>query len=110
MMEIASSERVPAISFMQLRLYESIARLRSVRRASKDCNLSQPAVTQSLAKLEQLVGATLVERRANGSYLNESGEMFYRRVERFFAQFEEALDELGAASGPGLGGPLNTSV
>ncbi len=81
---------------MQLRLYDSIARLRSVRNASKDCNLSQPAVTQSLAKLEQLVGATLVERRASGSYLNEFGEMFYRRVERFFEQFEEALDRLGA--------------
>jgi LysR family transcriptional regulator of gallate degradation len=84
---------------MQLRLYDSIARHRSVRRASKDCNLSQPAVTQSLAKLELLVGTTLVERRADGSRLNESGQLFYRRVERFFSQFEAALEHLGAASG-----------
>lgn len=93
----ALNERATAISFTQLRLYDSIARHGSVHRASKDCNLSQPAVTQSLAKLEQLVGTTLVERRADGSRLNESGELFYRRVERFFTQFEAALDELGAA-------------
>jgi LysR family transcriptional regulator, regulator for genes of the gallate degradation pathway len=109
-MEITASERASAISFMQLRLYESIARLRSVRRASKDCNLSQPAVTQSLAKLEQLVGATLVERRANGSYLNEFGEMFYRRVERFFNQFEVALEQLGAVTGPGGARSITTRI
>jgi LysR family transcriptional regulator, regulator for genes of the gallate degradation pathway len=95
---------------MQLRLYDSIARLRSVRNASKDCNLSQPAVTQSLAKLEQLVGATLVERRASGSYLNEFGEMFYRRVERFFEQFEEALDRLGASGDKGGSRSMTTGI
>ena len=94
--EIGLAERAPAISFTQLRTYDSIARHSSVRRASKDCNLSQPAVTQSLAKLEALVGATLVERHAGGSRLNEFGTLFHRRVARFFSQFDAALDRLGA--------------
>jgi LysR family transcriptional regulator of gallate degradation len=84
-------DSIEAISFRQLRLFESIGRLQSVRRASEDCNLSQPAVTQSLSKLEDLVGARLVERRASGSYLNKEGEAFYARVSRFLAQFEDAL-------------------
>ena len=92
-------DNVDAISFRQLRLFESIGRLRSVRKASDECNLSQPAVTQALAKLEQRVGATLVERRASGSYLNEAGEIFLQRTQRFFEQTEQALMEIGVAGG-----------
>lgn len=92
---------IESISFKQLKLFESIGRLNSVRRASEDCNLSQPAVTQSLAKLEQHVGLQLVERHASGSYLNESGQIFFRRVARFSAQFEEALQVFGVDGGAG---------
>lgn len=97
--ETVDQERVEAISFRQLRLFESVGRLESVRRASEDCNLSQPAVTQSLSKLEQLVGAKLVERRASGSYLNANGDLFYRRVARFIGQFEQALAAFGVDGG-----------
>jgi DNA-binding transcriptional LysR family regulator len=91
----ALEARLEAISFRQLRLFESIGRLQSVRRASEDCNLSQPAVTQSLSKLEELVGAKLVERRANGSYLNEPGQRFHRRATRFLDQLSDALAAFG---------------
>jgi LysR family transcriptional regulator of gallate degradation len=93
--------RAASISFRQLKLFESIGRLKSVRRASEECSLSQPAVTQALAKLEEQVGVTLVDRRASGSYLNELGEMFHARVERFFDQIEFAMTELGVPGGPG---------
>lgn len=87
--------RAASLSFRQLKLFESVGRLDSVRRASEECNLSQPAVTQALAKLEQQVGVTLLERRASGSYLNELGKIFHRRTARLFVQMEEALVELG---------------
>jgi DNA-binding transcriptional LysR family regulator len=92
-------DNADAISFRQLRLFESIGRLGSVRKASEECNLSQPAVTQALAKLEQRVGATLVERRASGSYLNDAGDIFLKRTQRFFEQTEQALMELGVPGG-----------
>jgi DNA-binding transcriptional LysR family regulator len=96
---MVSQEQIEAISFRQLKLFESVGRLESVRRASEDCNLSQPAVTQSLSKLEQLVDARLVERRASGSYLNSNGTLFYRRVSRFITQFEQALTLFGVEGG-----------
>jgi DNA-binding transcriptional LysR family regulator len=99
MIQTIETEQADAISFRQLRLFESIGRLNSVRKASEECNLSQPAVTQALAKLEQRVGATLVERRASGSYLNEAGEIFLRRTRCFFEQTEQALVELGVPGG-----------
>lgn len=96
---MVSQSQLEAISFRQLKLFESVGRLESVRRASEDCNLSQPAVTQSLSKLEQLVEARLVERRASGSYLNANGDLFYRRVSRFISQFEQALMQFGVDGG-----------
>ncbi len=90
------SERAAiSISLRHLKLFESVARLSSVRRASEECHLSQPAVTQALTKLEEQIGTSLLERGASGSYLNELGIIFQRRIERLFTQIERALLELG---------------
>lgn len=100
MIDLDPEVRAASLSFRQLKLFESVGRLSSVRRASEECNLSQPAVTQALAKLEQQIGAVLLERRASGSYLNELGEIFHRRTTRLFEQFEQALIALGVPGGP----------
>jgi LysR family transcriptional regulator of gallate degradation len=85
-------------SIRHLKVFDSVGRLHGVRRASDDCHLSQPAVTQAIAKLEEQIGVTLLERRASGSYLNEFGIIFHKRTQRLFAQFEKALEELGVPS------------
>jgi DNA-binding transcriptional LysR family regulator len=102
----SGAERAGRISFRQLRLFEAIGDFKSVRRASEECSLSQPAVTQALAKLEQQVGVTLVDRRASGSYLNPLGAMFYSRVRRFFEQTDLAVIDLGIASSPATARPV----
>jgi DNA-binding transcriptional LysR family regulator len=85
------------ISLRQLRLFDAIGTFNSVRRASEHCSLSQPAVTQSLSKLERHIGSILVERTASGSFLNTEGKIFHRRTSRFFAMVVEALQHAGAA-------------
>jgi LysR family transcriptional regulator, regulator for genes of the gallate degradation pathway len=87
-------------SIRHLKVFDSVGHLHGVRRASEECHLSQPAVTQAIAKLEEQMGVTLLERRASGSYLNEFGVIFHRRTQRLFAQFEQALIELGVPSSP----------
>jgi len=86
-------------SIRHLKVFERVAHLQSVRRASEECHLSQPAVTQAVAKLEKQLGETLLDRRASGSYLNKYGVIFHRRIQRFFAQIETALVELGVPNG-----------
>ncbi len=103
--ETEADEHVVSVSLRHLRLFESVARLSSVRQASEECHLSQPAVTQAIAKLEEQIGATLLERRASGSYLNAQGRIFHRRAARMFAQIEGALEELGVQA---AGAPLST--
>lgn len=86
-----------SISFQQLRLFESVGRLESVRQGSEECNLSQPAVTQALSKLERQVGFALLERRASGSYLTEAGTILHLRARRMFAQLAAAVLAIGGA-------------
>jgi DNA-binding transcriptional LysR family regulator len=93
--DLNQEKREVSTSLRHLKLFESAARLRSVRRASAECHLSQPAATQALAKLEEQIGAPLLERHVSGTYLNESGVIFQLRTQRLFAQIEQALVELG---------------
>ena len=100
MSEFAYTHVADGISLRQLRLFEAIGEFNSVRRASEHCSLSQPAVTQSLSKLERQIGSVLVERTASGSFLNAEGKIFHRRTNRFFGQALEALERAGVAASP----------
>jgi LysR family transcriptional regulator of gallate degradation len=97
--DLNPQRREVSTSLRHLKLFESVARLRSVRRASAECHLSQPAVTQALAKLEEQIGVALLERHVSGTYLNEFGVIFQLRTQRLFAQIEQALVELGVPNG-----------
>jgi len=95
MTDTNSQQPAFSASIRHLKVFESVAQLHGVRKASEECHLSQPAVTQALAKLEKQLGVELLERRASGSYLNTFGVLFQRRVQRMFAQMEQALIVLG---------------
>lgn len=84
----------------QLRAFEAVARRLSITGAAAEINLSQPAVTQALAKLEADLGEKLLERRQTGSFLGSAGELYVRRVRRFFSQLRAALCE------PLVGSPI----
>jgi len=96
----STTERLAlSTSLRHLKVFDSVAHLNGLRRASDECHISQPAVSQSISKLETQLGVALFERRTSGSYLNQFGVIFHRRSRRLFEQFERALVELGAPSG-----------
>jgi len=77
-----------------LRAFSSAARLKSVNRAAREVHLSQPALTQAIAKLEAEVGAPLFVRRSTGVYPTRIGEILQRRVDRALAQLSHAAAAL----------------
>src|SRR5215468_7225045 len=87
-----SSPTIP--SFRQLLVFEAVARTENVSRAATEVHVSQPAVTQAIARLEREIGAALFRRRNTGCYLTEGGEILQRRTARLFAQLDQALSEL----------------
>lgn len=79
-----------------LRILAAIAALGSVSGAARQMNLSQPAVTQALARMEALAGASLFDRSPRGLFLTQAGQILTARVGRALALLDPALRALGA--------------
>lgn len=84
----------PIPSLRQFLIFETVARTENVSQAAAEIHVSQPAVTQAIARLEHDVGAQLFRRRNTGCYLTEAGEILRRRTARLFAQLDGGLTEL----------------
>lgn len=77
-----------------LRAFEAVGRLESVSGAARAIYLSQPAVTQAIAKLEGTVGEHLFHRRTTGTYLTADGVVLHRDTARLLGAIESALSTL----------------
>ena len=77
-----------------LRMAQMIGRLKGVSSAARQLNASQPAVTQAVANLEAELGAPIFDRCATGTYPTEIGEIYLRRIDRFFEILETAVHDL----------------
>ncbi len=79
------------LNLRHLRAFCEVANHGSITAASEHVFLSQPAITQALAKLERSLGATLFVRRSDGMFLTEPGRLFENRATR-------ALDRIRAGA------------
>ena len=87
------------IKFRHLVCLLEIVRQGSVSRAAETLAIAQPALSRSLAELEEIVGAKLIERTRRGGRLTPAGEDFYRYAAPGVAQIKQAY----AAASPGHG-------
>ncbi|MFZ2101176.1 MAG: LysR family transcriptional regulator [Oricola sp.] len=83
--------RTTVPNIRHLRVFREVAHCHSVSLAAEQAHLSQPAVTQAVAKLEEDLAVSLFERRRDGMYVTEIGAKFLQRVQR-------ALDHLQAGA------------
>lgn len=74
-----------SLNIRHLRALAAICRLGSVSAAAQAINLSQPAVTQGMARLEQQLGQPLFERRPDGMTPTAAGDILCARVEKAVA-------------------------
>ncbi|HVV92711.1 MAG TPA: LysR family transcriptional regulator [Hyphomicrobiales bacterium] len=81
-------------SLWQLRVFETVARLENVSRASRELLRSQPAVTSSVGNLEEMLGVTLFERSTTGTYPTDAGIAFLVRARRILSAVAQALTEV----------------
>lgn len=70
------------LNLRHLRAFCEVARFGSISAASTTVHLSQPAITQALAKLEIVLGVVLFVRTRSGMFTTEVGTLFMNRVER----------------------------
>src|SRR3954447_21105999 len=87
---------------VDLRAFIAVADLGSFHRAAKALNLSQPALSRRIQKLEESLGAPLLERSTRHVALTMVGRDFIPKVRRFLDEFETSvlsIRDLGARSG-----------
>ncbi len=73
----------PALpNLRHLRAFCEVAEHRSITQAAERVYLSQPAITQAIAKLERQCGTQLFERLSDGMYPTEAGRLYAQRAGR----------------------------
>lgn len=68
-----------------LRTFVSIVQEKSISRAAQRLNLSQPAVSLALKRLESHLGQSLIERGSHRFRVTEAGELVYRDALEIYA-------------------------
>lgn len=66
----------PRIKMRHLQTFVEVSQLRSVGRAAQSLNVSQPAISKTLAELEEILGARLMVRNRGGAVPTPVGQMF----------------------------------
>lgn len=81
-------------SLRHLRVIREIGLTGSASRAAGQSHLTQPAVTQAVAKLERELGMPLFERRPQGLFPRPEGDLLIDRIGRALDLLDPALAEL----------------
>ncbi|TLV23062.1 LysR family transcriptional regulator [Klebsiella indica] len=82
------------IKFHQIRAFVAVARVGSIRAASRALEISQPALTKAIKDLEEGLSAQLFVRRRQGVALTENGESFYQHASLILEEMRVAQEEL----------------
>ena len=73
----------------QLEYFKSVAQMQHVTHAAERLSISQPALSRSIAKLEDELGFPLFDRSGKGIVLNRYGQIFLQHVERAMQEISE---------------------
>jgi DNA-binding transcriptional LysR family regulator len=82
----------------QLQYVAAVTQYGSLRRASEHLHISQPALGESLTKLEKELGVTLLDRRRSGTRISDTGRELLQNI----VEVLDAADRLKAAAGDQL--------
>ena len=82
------------VTIRQLQAFTAVASSSSFAEACEIVNLSQPALSISVSKLEEVVGGKLFARSTRSLALTPEGEAFLPVARRLLSDWERALEDL----------------
>lgn len=85
------------VTIHQLRVFSTVADLRSFTRAAEALHLSQPAVSHQMKGLSQAIGTPLFEPTAHRTQLTAAGELLHEHAGRILGEYRaagRAIDDL----------------
>ncbi|WP_181220367.1 LysR family transcriptional regulator [Bacillus subtilis] len=87
----------------QLEYFQTLARVQHVTKAAKSLSITQPALSRSIARLENHLGVPLFDRQGRSISLNQYGHIFLRRVQAMMKEYTEGKEEIQALLKPDQG-------
>lgn len=78
----------------QLRYFNKICERRSFTLAAQDCDVSQPALSQQIAKLEKELGHPLFERNGRTIRLTSAGKILQNRADKILELVDDAKRQI----------------
>lgn len=94
------------LKFGHLRMIVALDEHGSVSSAAETMNMSQPAASRSIAEMEQIAGAKLLERLPRGVRLTPYGQALARRARSILLELREADREISDLK-TGMGGTVH---
>ena len=86
------------IDLKRLRYIVEIARCESITTAAETLSLTQPALTRSVAEVENELGTKLFHRLPRGVALTEQGERFVQGARRVIGDVDDLISDIRDAS------------
>jgi LysR family hydrogen peroxide-inducible transcriptional activator len=74
----------------QIRYFLAVAETLNFTCAAERCNLTQPALTRAIQKLEEELGGLLLRRECNLTHLSDLGRLMKPHLEQILAESESA--------------------
>ncbi|MCI4167210.1 LysR family transcriptional regulator [Bacillus spizizenii] len=87
----------------QLEYFQTLAQMQHVTKAAKSLSITQPALSRSIARLENHLGVPLFDRHGRSITLNKYGHIFLRRVQAMMKEYTEGKEEIQALLKPDQG-------
>jgi LysR family hydrogen peroxide-inducible transcriptional activator len=78
----------------QLRHFLKVAEHQNFTRAAEQAGLSQPALSRSIARLEEELGQPLFERQSRKAALTDTGSLLFERARQILALVDDAKAEV----------------
>ena len=82
----------------KIRYFMTLAECLSFTKAANEYGVSQTAISQYIAGLEQRLGVKLFDRNPHSVSLTEAGKVYYRRVCHIMQYYEDTVSQTLAAS------------
>lgn len=99
------------MELLQLRYFQTVARMESVTAAANYYNIPQPAMSQAISRLEEsLGGVRLFDRRNGRLFLNDVGREFLDSVDRSLMILDEAISKVNVTSPENVSGLIRLKV
>lgn len=82
------------MELLQFRYFLEAARHENLTRAAEELHIAQPALSQSIMRLENELGVKLFDRKNHRIYLNEQGKLLEKRLMPLMDSIDNLKDEL----------------